>query len=111
MIPAFGENYVIMPFQLGPTELELMFLSYFDRTGGGSAVGVRKNLEISEQCDRAYRTLKNLVKEHDLPVPFEMENPCARPKSRVERPGQNVLDFDPRPRGDMVYDLHEASFK
>lgn len=97
-MPAFEEDYVVMPLQLGPTEREVMFLSYFDRLGGGSAVGVRKSLESGEQCESAYRTLKNLVKEHDLPVSFEMENPCARSKSRIERLGQNVLNLGPMPR-------------
>jgi hypothetical protein len=99
VLPAFEEAYVVVRLQLGPTDRELMFLSYFDKIGGASAVGVRTALEGGKACERAFETLKNLVNKHDLPISFKMENPCRKVEAAPvpEKEGQKVLRFDPRP--------------
>lgn len=98
VLPAFEEAYVVVPLQLGPTDRELMFLSYFDKIGGASAVGVRTALEGGKACERAFETLKNLVSKHRLPISFRMENPCRKVEAApaLEEEGQKVLRFDPR---------------
>lgn len=42
--PAFEEDYVVMSMQVAEGERGLMFLSYFDRDQGATAIGVRKVL-------------------------------------------------------------------
>lgn len=83
-----------MPLQLGPGEHGLMFLSYFDKVGGATAVGVRELLqaqagngavEDGRECYDAWETLRRLVRKREVPVGFGMRDPCGSGGDRVEQ--------------------------
>lgn len=60
-------------------------LSYFDRPGGAYAVGTRDMLSGSlvdrrqaRECESAFETLAKIYAEYEVPLPFDLKNPCKR---------------------------------
>ena len=88
--PAFIEDYIILPFQLGKSEQELMFLSYFDREHGKIAVGVREVL-LGSECRRVHTTLEAIIKQQRLPIEFDLEDPCGAALQDVARSSKQAV--------------------
>lgn len=60
-------------------------LSYFDQPGGAFAVGSREILSggsddrrLDKECDLAFETLAKIYAEHDVPLTFDLKNPCKK---------------------------------
>lgn len=81
--PAFEEDYVLSALDLGNGELGRLGISYFDKKGGGYAVGTRRILSNAagsqieaQECWKAFHTLRRLQEEKNLSLPFMMINIC-----------------------------------
>lgn len=75
---------MLAALDLGNGKLGELGLSYFDRSGGGYAVGTRRTLseddadpQNTRDCHDAFLTLKSIVRERQLNLPFEIENVCS----------------------------------
>ncbi|KAI0837757.1 hypothetical protein F5Y06DRAFT_63792 [Hypoxylon sp. FL0890] len=84
--PAFKERYVARMLDVGAGDLGNLALSYFDKEGGGFAVGTRRVLSghveggsatDAKECNEAFQTLTELQKERNLSLNFTLENPCT----------------------------------
>lgn len=74
---------MLAALDLGNGRLGELGLSYFDKAGGGYAVGTRRTLneehtapQTNRDCQDAFRTFKDIQKERALKLPFELANPC-----------------------------------
>ena len=81
--PYFEEEYVLAALDLGNGKLGELGLSYFDKLGGGYAVGTRRSLNADSSdpqqirdCNDAFLTFKDLEKGQQLELPFALTNPC-----------------------------------
>ncbi|KAK6541946.1 hypothetical protein TWF694_007718 [Orbilia ellipsospora] len=89
-VPFIDDDYVVLqPFAIGNSNAETLYVSYFDRPGGAHAVGSRRVLE-DDACEDAFTTIQEIVKERNVPLGFELTNPC-RPKAKKEAFGQKIL--------------------
>lgn len=102
-VPSFEEDYVLAALDLGNGKLGELGLSYFDKPGGGYAVGTRRTLsdsdsdvETSEACHDAFTTLSRIRDDRRLALPFEMANICPLPsipqiRQNLQAPSQRIL--------------------
>ena len=74
---------MLAALDLGNGKLGELGLSYFDKAGGGYAVGTRRTLneehtspQDSRDCQDAFLTFRDIQKERALELPFELTNPC-----------------------------------
>lgn len=81
--PYFEEDYVLAALDLGNGKLGELGLSYFDKAGGGYAVGTRRTLneedtspQNARDCQDAFLTFKDIQKERGLKLPFELTDAC-----------------------------------
>jgi len=82
---AFEDDYALSALDLGNGNLGQLGLSYFDKEGGGYAIGTRRVLserasgrrEVHE-CLKAIRTLQKLQTEQGLRLPFKLEDICPQ---------------------------------
>ena len=88
--PFFEEDYVLAALELGNGKLGELGLSYFDKAGGGYAVGTRRTLNedttnphTARDCHSAFLTLKDIEAERQLDLPFELKDVC--PSLRTEQ--------------------------
>jgi hypothetical protein len=82
-VPYFEEDYVLAALDLGNGRLGELGLSYFDKPGGGYAVGTRRtldkdplDLQMVDDCHDAFHTLSSIRKKYDLNLSFNLENNC-----------------------------------
>ncbi|KAN0073442.1 hypothetical protein V8E54_008662 [Elaphomyces granulatus] len=82
--PDIDEDYIAMALDIanGATHGQLA-LSYFDTEGGGFGVASRKVLSgedadkaATRDCHDAFMTLVKLKAKWDVPLAFELKNPC-----------------------------------
>jgi hypothetical protein len=89
-VPYFEDDYVLAALDLGNGRLGELGLSYFDKPGGGYAVGTRRTLDEDpvdlwtvNDCHDAFHTLSSIREKYDLNLSFSLENNCpARSKSQ-----------------------------
>lgn len=80
--PAIDNDYVFRALDLGNGERGQLALSYFNREGGGYAVGTRETLSKAHQsskieaCHDTFRTLTRIQPRWNVPLQFELQNPC-----------------------------------
>ena len=81
--PHFEEDYVLAALDLGNGPLGELGLSYFDKAGGGYAVGTRRTLsdghadmQTAKACHDAFYTLSHLQDTRQLALSFELLNTC-----------------------------------
>ena len=110
--PAFQERYVARILDVGDGRLGDLALSYFDKPGGGFAVGTRRVLspatgnavatggaseELSaafvtpgakelQACHEAYGTFVKLQDARQIPLNFTLENPCGPLSAALDQP-------------------------
>lgn len=68
-------------------------LSYFDKAGGGYAVGTRRTLndrdaspQVMSDCQDALQTFQDVKKKYKLDLPFDLENVCPTSnKGRLQK--------------------------
>jgi len=90
-VPAFEEDYVLAALNIGNGALGRLGLSYFDKEGGGYAVGTRRILsdvtadkyEV-EECSKALRNFRLLEKKRGLDLPFSLVSLCSVGEFNVE---------------------------
>jgi hypothetical protein len=79
--PAFEEDYRLAALDLGNGQLGRLGLSYFNRKGGGYAVGTRSVISESaadaEDCRKALQTFRLLQKDKGLKLSFELSDLCT----------------------------------
>lgn len=95
--PAFQERYVARILDVGDGRLGDLALSYFDKPGGGFAVGTRRVLSPTpaaaaggareasatstaaelKACHDAFGTFVQLQDARQIPLNFTLENPCG----------------------------------
>lgn len=86
--PFLDDGYVVSFMDIGPGLDGKMHAGYFDKEGGGYAVGkmqvlslpteVGGTVETVRACHQAYNTMVEIQKERQLPVLFKLQNPCPR---------------------------------
>ena len=74
---------MLAALDLGNGKLGELGLSYFDKAGGGYAVGTRRTLneehttpQNNRDCQDAFLTFKDIQKERALELSFELTNAC-----------------------------------
>ena len=74
---------MLSAIDIGNGKLGQFGLSYFDRDGGGYAVGTKRilsdaaeGLQSVQDCEEAFKTLQEIKEEKTLSLPFEMVNIC-----------------------------------
>ena len=74
---------MLAALDLGNGKLGELGLSYFDKAGGGYAVGTRRTLneedtspQNARDCQDAFLTFKDIQKERGLKLPFELTDAC-----------------------------------
>ncbi|KAF9630277.1 hypothetical protein BFW01_g839 [Lasiodiplodia theobromae] len=79
------DDYVVHFLDIGPGDEGKMHVSYFDKENGGYAVGKRRVLnapgadrETAKECHDAFLTMQELQDRRNLPIDFELVNPCPR---------------------------------
>ncbi|CAG8950777.1 hypothetical protein HYFRA_00002992 [Hymenoscyphus fraxineus] len=94
--PAFEEDYRLAALDLGNGQLGRLGLSFFDREGGGYAVGTRRVLSEPdadtpdvEACLEALHTFRLLQKEHGLNLSFELSDICTTDVGVLDHGGKN----------------------
>lgn len=92
--PYFEEEYVLAALDLGNGRLGELGLSYFDKAGGGYAVGTRRTLneedagpQNTRDCQDAFLTFKDIQQERELELPFELAYACQQSRNgQSQRP-------------------------
>ncbi|KAL2039736.1 hypothetical protein N7G274_007595 [Stereocaulon virgatum] len=81
--PYFEEEYVLSTTDVGNGKLGKFGLSYFDREGGGYAVGTKRilsdaaeGLQSVQDCEKAFKTLQEIKREKALSLSFDMVDIC-----------------------------------
>ena len=81
--PYFEEEYVLSTTDVGNGKLGQFGLGYFDREGGGYAVGTKRilsdaaeGLQSVQDCEEAFKTLQEIKKEKALSLSFDMVDIC-----------------------------------
>lgn len=79
---------MLAALDLGNGRLGELGLSYFDKAGGGYAVGTRRTLneedagpQNTRDCQDAFLTFKDIQQERELGLPFELANTCRQSKN------------------------------
>lgn len=79
----FEEDYALAALDLGNGRLGELSLGYFDKAGGGYAIGTRRTLneehtapQTDRDCQDAFLTSKDIQNERALKLPFGLVNPC-----------------------------------
>jgi hypothetical protein len=86
--PYLDDDYVVQFADIGSGPEGKMHVGYFDKRGGGYAVGKMELLSLPvggggsaksvRECNQAFQTLVGIQKERKLPLVFELENPCPK---------------------------------
>jgi hypothetical protein len=81
--PDFEEDYVLAALDLGNGKMGELGLSYFDKPGGGYAVGTRRSLverggnsQLTSDCHDAFQTFKDVKEKFNLDLEFDLINVC-----------------------------------
>lgn len=85
---------MLAALDLGNGKLGELGLSYFDKLGGGYAVGTRRTLnedaaspQDTRDCHDAFLTFRDIQQERGLNLPFELADPCQYSKGgQTQRP-------------------------
>ena len=84
-IPFFEDDYVLAALDLGNGRLGELGLSYFDKAGGGYAVGTRRTLNEEgsspqdiRDCENAFLTFKDIQQGRGLALSFELTDICQK---------------------------------
>ena len=84
--PSIDEAYKAWALDIAEGEPHgQLSLSYFDRPGGAFAVGTHEMLNFASKrykaCHQAFRTLVTIQKQYDVPLAFDLEDPCSAASS------------------------------
>lgn len=85
---------MLAALDLGNGKLGELGLSYFDKVGGGYAVGTRRTLnekdaspQDTRDCHGAFATFQDIQQGRGLNLPFGLANPCQNFRNRqIQRP-------------------------
>ncbi|KAL9609782.1 MAG: hypothetical protein Q9167_005478 [Letrouitia subvulpina] len=82
-VPYFEESYVLSTIDIGNGRLGKFGLSYFDKKGGGYAVGTKRMLsdaaaasQEGQDCKAAFKTLVEIKDEKKLDLLFDLDDIC-----------------------------------
>jgi len=86
--PFLDDDYIVNFMDIGPGPEGKMHAGYFDKPGGGYAVGKMQVLSLPTEaggsvetvraCHQAFNTMVEIQKERRLPLVFDLRNPCPR---------------------------------